>query len=376
MNNDELWRHQDIDFDDDDDDLTRFSITRFCQNTFEEIVHASVSVFYTVLHNPAILIVSVSVFVIVLIAGLFAVQAQAAVFTNDLQNNAEDVARSAGTAFSKALDDAGRGPLFSMSQFVKRLDEFKILPHEIGQVNNLVYDGYAPPLAGKEATHRDISKTSASSQAFLDSFNDIAESIKMDADLGKILVGLQLAPVGVVSAIHPLVNYDDFESPIYMNNTGAIGHDLIRDSRRVGGARQTLKSQKPVVVGPLTLIQGDFPVVQEAFIMRLAINMEGYLINVPAEIETDPVESFESWGFAVAIINWENAKIKTGLYERFAADSMEFSLTRNDLMPDGSLKVIITYIPNIRKFHLILLTQNLLCFEICTLHSKKSTSPK
>lgn len=345
MNNDELWRHQDIGFQDDEE--MGFSITRFCQNTFHEIAHASVSIFFTVLHNPLILIVSVSVFIIALIAGLYAVQAQSAVFSNDLKNNAEDVAISAGTAFSKALDDAARGPLFSLSQFVKRLDEFKILPHEIGQEDNVILDGFAPPLPGKEATHRDISKTSASSQAFLDSFNDIAESIKMDADLGQILVGLQIAPVGVVSAIYPLVNYVDFEPPTYMNNTGAIGHDLIRDSGRVDGARQTLRSPKPVVVGPLRLIQGDFPVVQEAFIVRLAINMEGYLINVPAEIETDPVESFESWGFAVAIINWQNAKKKTGLYERFAADNMQFILTRDDLMPDGSVKVNYLTIPQI-----------------------------
>ncbi len=344
MNNDELWRHQDIYFEDDE---MGFSIMRICQNTFHEIAHASASIFFTVLHNPSILIISVSVFVIVLVAGLFAVQAQAAVFSNDLKNNAEDVARSAGTAFSKALDDAGRGPLFSLSQFVKRLDEFKKLPHEIGQVDGDFFAGFAPPLLGKEATHRDISNTSLSSQAFLDSFNDIAESIKMDADLGQILVSLQLAPMGVVGAIYPLVNYVDFEPPIYMNNTGALGHDLIRDSNRVGGARQTLRSIKPVVVGPLKLIQGSFPVVQEAFIMRLAINMDGYLINVPAEIESDPVEQFTSWGFAVALINWENAKKKTGLYERFEADNMQFDLTRDDLMSDGSVKVNYLTIPQI-----------------------------
>ena len=326
MDQNGIWRHQDLtDFDDDD-----FGTFYKIRNGFVQVGFTVQAGFYTVLNNPLILFASLVAFAIVLTVGLLAVQAQATVYSNERINNAEDAAISAGSSFAKALDDAGRGPLFTISQFVKHLDTFKGLPDEIGHLGGLIDGvGVAPPLAGKEETHRDLSNTSATNPSFIEEFNSIAQGIKADAGLEKILVSLQIAPNGVVSMIYPLVNREDFEAPIYMNNTGAIGHDLLNDARRFDAARYTLSSDKPVVVGPLTLIQGDTPVVQECFIMRLAINMTGY--QIPVRQEAGEIDIYESWGFAVVLLNWAEAKKKTGLNDEFIMRGMDFSLTRVDV---------------------------------------------
>ena len=323
-NSDDLWKHQDIDFDDEREGICSKFLT-WLQKAFLSIK----SILYTAFHNPLIIVVSFFVFAIILIAGLVAVKALAKIYANERKSQAEELAHHASASFSKALDDAGRGPLFAISQFVKHLDTFKDIPYDIGQRDEfgLVAPHLAPPLPGKESTHRDLSKTLAMNQTILDKFNKIAYNIKKDAGLEGILVSLQLAPMGVVSMIFPLINREDFEPPTYMNSTGAIGHDLLFDKKRVGGARKTLSSDKPVVVGPLMLIQDT-----ECFIMRLAINMTGYLINVPQE--EGPDLPFESWGFAVVLMNWAKAKEKTGLYEEFKKYGMEFSLTRIDTKID------------------------------------------
>lgn len=330
VNNYEDWKHQDIHDFDEDEEGNCSKIATWCQSNFWSMK----TILYTALHNPFIILVSFIVFAIIMVSGLVAVQALARIYAKERKNKAEELALHSGISFSKALDDAGRGPLFAISQFVKHLDEFKHLPHEIGQRDDfgLLPDHLAPPLPGKEKTHRDLSNTNATSPHLVELFNDIAANAKKDAGLEGILVSLQLAPMGVVSMIYPLINREDFEPPIYMNNTGAIGHDLLFDKRRTDGARKTLSSDKPVVVGPLTLIQGDTPVVKEAFIMRLAINMTGYLINVPQE--NAPDVPYESWGFAVVLLNWAEAKEKTGLYEVFKKNGMEFTLTRVDTKLD------------------------------------------
>ena len=333
MNDDNIWRHQEFMFDDEEDSWIS-KIREFCN----ELTLSLKSVFYTVMHHPSVLISSGIVFIIVLVAGLLAVQAQSTVYTNQLKDLAEDIAKDASSEFSKALDDAGRGPLFTMSQFIKNLDSFRRLSNEIGQLNGLTQNW--APLRTNSTTHRDLSNTSATDPDFIAQYNKIASGIKEDAGLDKILVNIQLAPMGVVSMLYPLINYEDFASPLYLNNTGAVGHDLIHDPNRVEQVRATLESEKPVVVGPLTLIQGDNPVVRECFIMRLAVNISGYIINIPENREQNlPAETFNSWGMAVVLINWANAKEKTGLYEKFKADRMEFILTSVNVNPDGTSKV-------------------------------------
>ena len=67
---------------------------------------------------------------------------------------AVDTAEKAGFQFSKALDDATRGPLFAMSQYVQNIDPLMKFTDQIGD-RDLV-ESLAPPLTGKDHTHRNM----------------------------------------------------------------------------------------------------------------------------------------------------------------------------------------------------------------------------
>ncbi|WDP90241.1 MAG: sensor domain-containing diguanylate cyclase [Desulfobacter sp.] len=85
---------------------------------------------------------------------------------------------------------------------------------------------------------------------------------------------VQLAPDGVVTHIYPLEG-----------NEGALGHDLLTDSRRDAGALKTIDSRELTFVGPVKLIQnGKYAVIARKPVFR---GIEGG-------------ESF--WGFTIALI--------------------------------------------------------------------------
>ena len=97
MDQNGIWRHQDLtDFDDDD-----FGTFYKIRNGFVQVGFTVQAGFYTVLNNPLILFASLVAFAIVLTVGLLAVQAQATVYSNERINNAEDAAISAGSSFAK-----------------------------------------------------------------------------------------------------------------------------------------------------------------------------------------------------------------------------------------------------------------------------------
>ena len=375
MNKDGFWKYQGIETGGQEDDPTCTTATF---DWFKRTTFSIKNILSTAIRNPIILIFSMLVFLIICIAGIGTIHSMAALLSNELKNEAEDTALKCAASFSKALDDASRGPLFAISQFVKHLDVLKDLPYEIGHADGsgLLDTGAAPLVNG--TTNRDLSNTSVTDPKVIELFNSISKNVKDDADLDGILVNLQLAPMGVVSLIYPLVNYEDFEDPIFMNNTKAIGHDLLFDEKRVAGARKTLASSDPVVVGPLTLIQSEIPIVKECFIIRLAINMPGYLINVPQE--EGPDIPYESWGFAVAILNWEQAKQRSGIYNKFKTRGMEFSLTRvddgiekkvskNEISTNPSIHRIESNQIDISLFLCALLTLFYQCICFCKSHS-------
>ncbi len=139
-----------------------------------------------------------------------------------------------------------------------------------------------------------------------------------------ILVNVQLAPHAVVCLLNPLVNTEDFPPGIVLNNTGAVGHDLLNDPKRTFIARATIPAYPNVVTaGPLTLIQGDTPIVKEALIARRAIYMDGY------DILVDGVE-YPCWGFAVIILNWAEVKKSSGIDVLLKNGNFEWNLTRTD----------------------------------------------
>lgn len=144
-----------------------------------------------------------------------------------------------------------------------------------------------------------------------------------------VLVNVQLAPQGVVCLLHPLINTEDFPPGVMMNNTGAQGHDLLMDPARKFIAEATIPQDDIVIAGPLTLRQCNDcdPIVSRAFIVRLAIAMEGHEIEVAGE-------TYEKWGFAVVLINWGALIDRSGVYEKFAELGYDFQLTRTDRIVD------------------------------------------
>jgi len=144
----------------------------------------------------------------------------------------------------------------------------------------------------------------------------IAKSIKDDANMDGVLVALNIAPASVVCIAYPMLNTEDFTPPLYLNNTGSIGHDLLKDPKRRLAASQTLKSFKPTVAGPRTLVQCPDcpPAVKMAFIAMMPIFMPpemGY--NITSE---DGI-SYSAYGFASAIINWERLRDQSGIFHLF-----------------------------------------------------------
>ncbi|CAJ1395683.1 unnamed protein product [Effrenium voratum] len=65
----------------------------------------------------------------------------------------------------------------------------------------------------------------------------------------KGISNLQLAPFGIVTYIHPLLDETQ-------DNRGALGHNLLLDPGRKEDAIRTIRDGQTVVVGPLKLLQG------------------------------------------------------------------------------------------------------------------------
>lgn len=102
-------------------------------------------------------------------------------------------------------------------------------------------------------------------------FSDWAPSVySYEKGIGSI----QLAPNGIISYIYPLET-----------NEKAIGHDLLKDSRRDDGAIETIASMDTKFIGPVTLIQnGRRAVISRKPIFRIVEGNE------------------EFWGFSIVVI--------------------------------------------------------------------------
>ena len=302
-----------------------------CSTTLASTAKGFVSGLETLRRSPSSLVATLLVFAALCAAGLVVTLRWADAIELQAQEDATIVAKEIGSWFSGQLD-AALMPLFTLSQFVQQIDTFKDLPNKIGDYcdpDTVCPAPYAPPLKGKESSHRNM--TGILDDEVIKRFNNISANIKKDAKLEKVLVSVQLAPKAVVSLIYPLNNTEDFiEDPgTFLDSTGAVGHDLLTDPKRVTIARATVPAKGVVMAGPLSLVQGDVPKVKEAIIARLPINMPGYSIVVDG---TD----YPCWGFAVVIFNWAQLKTRSGLYTRFEQHRLHFNLTRTDFsVKDG-----------------------------------------
>ena len=104
----------------------------------------------TAVTTPSIIAATLVTLAVLLTAGLVTINALAKAYSDQRRGDAIDTANELGQWMSNQLDEALL-PLFAMSQFVKHLDTFKKLPYEIGPYK---IPGSAPPLVGKEGSHR------------------------------------------------------------------------------------------------------------------------------------------------------------------------------------------------------------------------------
>jgi hypothetical protein len=289
--------------------------------------------------HPHNLLLSILIFVVLCSAGIAALMFAKSAGDEKLEDDAIALAEETGKFFSDQLDHAIL-PLFSLAQFVNEIPSFKNLFDDIGQAHA---PGSLPFLDNgdtKAPTHRNI--TGVCDEPYLvKRFNKIAAMVKHNAGMDEVLVNLQLAPNAVVCLSYPLNNTEDFPEGIYMDNTGAIGHDLLTDPSRSFIAEATIPSKGVVIAGPLTLTQCQDcdPTVEKAFIARFPIEMPD------TEIVVNGI-SYPKWGFAVAIINWNALVKQSGVFELFEEEGLEFQLTRTDKKSDPETKEITETVRN------------------------------
>ena len=270
--------------------------------------------------NPSILLAPLLLWVLLMAAGLgVAFTLNNASHSSDLKE-AQVLAEDTGQYFSQMLDQALL-PVFSLAQFVPQVEPFEVLAQSIGPTET---NGRSPFQEGS-TTHRNVTGV-CDDPTTLQKFNGIAAGIKRNAKMEGVLVNLQLAPQAVVCLVHPLNNTEDFPPGKFLDNSGAVGHDLLFDPKRRFIAEQTVPSEGLVIAGPLKMtscVNKCEPLVSEAMIARLPIYSASDIITVDGK-------PYPRWGFAVAIINWHAAVQKSGIYQTFKEAGKDFVLTRTD----------------------------------------------
>jgi sensor domain CHASE-containing protein len=232
-----------------------------------------------------------------------------------IQEDATQLARETGQFFSEQLDKAIL-PLFSMAQFAVHLEAFQVLPELIGVAGA---DGSLP--LNETSWTRNISGV-CDNPELMETFAEIATTIKSQSGMDGILANIQLAPNGVICLLYPMNNTEDFkEDGMHLDNTPVWGLDIFQDPGMKYIALQSITKTEVGVAGPLTLKQ--CPECDPFFIARLPVMDDHHIIDVDGT-------PYRRWGFATAIIAWTALVEKSGVYDTFENNQFEFQLTRTD----------------------------------------------
>jgi len=320
VNNKEIWRDVDR-----ADELVEAPITfkSYCDYLRAEIKIAWKTKWKTFRSHPRIAIATAVCLIALISISVGITYSFAKTYENSKKTVADEFALKAGNWFRQELRRA-IFPLFALGEFVRDTPSFLSLSSLIGKGGE---PGSAPYINATVINHRNVSGICDNSTVMTE-FNRIAKSIKDDANLGGALVSLNLSPYDVACLFYPLNNTEDFKSPLYLDNSGAVGQDLLKDPTRRAIMLKTHETQSYTVAGPLSLHQCTNcpPVVRNAFIARLRVDMPagmGYNINTGEA-------NYSSWGFVAAVINWQRLLDRSRIYERFENQGMQFELRKTD----------------------------------------------
>jgi len=139
---------------------------------------------------------------------------------------------------------------------------------------------------------------------------------------------LQLAPKGVVKHIYPLAGHEQ-----------AIGHNILRDDKRITEARLAILSNQLTLAGPFELLQGGV-----ALIGRQPIFIKNG--NAVSDNSKENKETF--WGFASALIILDDFVAQSTL-NQLEKQGFYFNLWRYH--PDTGDKMTIATNTNMDDFH-------------------------
>jgi nitrogen-specific signal transduction histidine kinase/CheY-like chemotaxis protein len=259
----------------------------------------------------AILLVSALVFAIVCGGGFSLATLHSRGMQKEAHDGAIDLANETGIFFRDAFDKAMM-PLFSLAQFATEIPMFRELPDRIGPTGQ---NGSLPLIQtpGAPFILRNITNSVCTGNA-LDRFNQIGAAIERSANMQGILVRLGLMPEGV----HCL-GYEAPDSDPSFNASSSLGADYLVDPKLMYSAETTLQVAGALVIsGPVMQ-----PGVKKAFYAKLSVVVPDHSIVVNGE-------SYNSWGFAAVMIDWDALVLQSGMYDRFAHMDHEFLLTRSD----------------------------------------------
>ncbi len=121
-------------------------------------------------------------------------------------------------------------------------------------------------------------------------FDDFAKEVIISMDG---ITNLQLAPNGVVKHIYPLAGHEK-----------ALGHNILKDDKRVSEAKLAVLSNKLTLSGPYELIQGGI-----ALIGRQPI----FFDKTSANNSNSSPNKHYFWGFASALISLETLLLESSL---------------------------------------------------------------
>jgi signal transduction histidine kinase/CheY-like chemotaxis protein len=243
------------------------------------------------------------------------------------ENEALEVAESMGKHYSDELDRAIL-PLFSMAQFATEIDMFANLHAAIGPSNE---PGSLPFLYEKNGTStykRNVTGV-CDDPDLITRYNSIAKAIKDHSQMDRTLVNLQLSPYGVICLVYPKNNTEDFDHGHYVDSSRVWGLDLLEEPKMRFIARESMKREEVGIAGPRPLNQ--CPECGLFFIARLPVLSEHHVIVI------DGI-AYPRWGFATAIINWNELFHHFEDHEPFNSKKFDFRITRTDQVYNETTK--------------------------------------